>query len=243
MQTFFRPRNNDNSNNPSGGDRTNTKTSRWLFRKSRRVTPESTKPQQETDHVHIFCDLIGVLVDLDVGVASETAQQGMTRKELWPLLQTDVGGMTWKDDGKILWDAIAQLQPDILADVPPTCRSRNPLFRWCLRELGGEKVKHPVSLFRHQDMAAPEVAHRLVGTTLIRTQSSTSFCRVITCWSKLKHMESGPNRILIDHRLGLKNDWEAKGGLFIHHTSASSTIAQLHFIGVLPCPPPTHMSQ
>ena len=40
--------------------------------------------------------------------------------------------------------------------------------------------------------------------------------------------------MLIDDRLDLKADWEAKGGIFIHHNgNAQDTIAQLRDHGIL----------
>jgi len=39
--------------------------------------------------------------------------------------------------------------------------------------------------------------------------------------------------ILIDDRLKLKEDWEKKGGIFIHHTSAAASLRMLEEQGVL----------
>lgn len=60
--------------------------------------------------------------------------------------------------------------------------------------------------------------------------------RIITCLSreKWKHLHSGD--ILIDDYLKYKSHWEEAGGIFIHHTSAESSIAALHTIGILPPP-------
>jgi hypothetical protein len=39
--------------------------------------------------------------------------------------------------------------------------------------------------------------------------------------------------VLIDDRLKLKQDWEKKGGTFIHHTNAESTLSILREMGIL----------
>ena len=42
-----------------------------------------------------------------------------------------------------------------------------------------------------------------------------------------KQKFSGPNCVLIDDRGDLREAWEARGGIFIHHTSALESIRQL----------------
>ena len=41
------------------------------------------------------------------------------------------------------------------------------------------------------------------------------------------------NSILIDDRIDLKENWEAAGGIFIHHINTETTIRQLHELGVI----------
>ncbi len=48
----------------------------------------------------------------------------------------------------------------------------------------------------------------------------------------MKQMFAEPDRILIDDLKETINEWEAKGGKGIHHTSASNTIAQLKKLGL-----------
>ncbi len=50
---------------------------------------------------------------------------------------------------------------------------------------------------------------------------------VITCWSRDKPKWSGPGHVLVDDRESLKEPWEAKGGVFILHIDAESSIAQI----------------
>lgn len=58
--------------------------------------------------------------------------------------------------------------------------------------------------------------------------------RMITCMSrdKCKHMRHGD--VLVDDYLKYKSRWEEAGGIFIHHTSAQTSLAELARIGMLP---------
>lgn len=51
----------------------------------------------------------------------------------------------------------------------------------------------------------------------------TVFC----CGTRNKQKFSGPRCILVDDRGDLREAWEARGGIFIHHTSAAESIRQL----------------
>lgn len=55
---------------------------------------------------------------------------------------------------------------------------------------------------------------------------------VIACRSKEKCLHARPGDILIDDWTKYKHLWEAQGGIFIVHTSAASTIAQLKALGI-----------
>jgi 5'(3')-deoxyribonucleotidase len=50
--------------------------------------------------------------------------------------------------------------------------------------------------------------------------------------AKFKHEFSGKNRILIDDRADTIENWNAKGGIGILHTSANNTIKQLKQLGL-----------
>ncbi|KAA2211781.1 hypothetical protein [Teichococcus oryzae] len=54
---------------------------------------------------------------------------------------------------------------------------------------------------------------------------------VITCMSRDKPRWSGPGHVLVDDRASAAEGWERKGGVFIHHVSAASSIAALHRLG------------
>jgi hypothetical protein len=57
--------------------------------------------------------------------------------------------------------------------------------------------------------------------------------RMITCMAREKRMHMSPGDVLVDDYLKYKALWEDAGGIFIHHTSADNTIAELRRIGLL----------
>ena len=133
--------------------------------------------------------------------------------------------LPWTVDGKVLWNELKKNQTtnlDILTGVPRHNKSRAEKFAWCKRELGIET--------NHVDMAGKKASHELVTG---RRKDKEGVVNVITCWSKNKHCESKANHILIDDRLALREKWEQRGGIFIHHTSAERSIELLRERGVL----------
>ncbi|MCK8787491.1 hypothetical protein M0638_24270 [Roseomonas sp. NAR14] len=54
---------------------------------------------------------------------------------------------------------------------------------------------------------------------------------VITCMSREKPRWSGPGHVLVDDRAAAREGWEAKGGTFVHHRSAESSVAALRALG------------
>jgi 5'(3')-deoxyribonucleotidase len=56
---------------------------------------------------------------------------------------------------------------------------------------------------------------------------------IITCMSREKYLHMHPGDVLVDDYLKYRRHWEEAGGIFIHHTSAQSTIAALERIGLL----------
>jgi hypothetical protein len=143
-------------------------------------------------------------------------------------------------------------------------------FAWCQRELGltvSDTVSDPArrcndesisplapNRFSHVDKAGRFRMHYPVnaagrgdGFTTATAADATDKdaddwnCKVITCWSEQKHHESGPGVVLIDDRISLRQAWEAKGGIFIHHITGNveHTLRQLRQHGILTQPGPT----
>jgi hypothetical protein len=181
----------------------------------------------------IFCDLDGVLVDFEAGVR-KVCRQGtaeLAKTTMWRKIAQSktafFAELPWTQDGPQLWKAIRHLKPDILTGVPDLKDSRREKFQWCRENLG---MDH----YRWVDMAGKGYVHDNVnGVSKACPQRESHVTNVITCWSYNKHHESGQQTILIDDRIALKESWEAKGGIFVHHTDAESTLRKLRELGVL----------
>lgn len=57
--------------------------------------------------------------------------------------------------------------------------------------------------------------------------------KMICCMSADKRNHMKPGDVLVDDYLKYRNLWEEAGGVFIHHTSAASSIQQLREVGIL----------
>ena len=172
--------------------------------------------------------------------------------------------LPWMETGPRLWNVVKELEPTILTGVPAHPHaSRYEKVKWCQRELGipliahtdmaGRSFQHvPVSSSLFYDAGGVGImadeTSTVSSSSLLSSPSLSSslevvhnkdnnskmICHVITCWSHNKHYESGPGAVLIDDRHDLKAAWEAKGGIFVHHTGcAEETIAQLQRHGIL----------
>lgn len=131
--------------------------------------------------------------------------------------------------------------PDILTGVPRNHQSRAEKFAWCQRELisvaaaNGDATTTTTTTtttaslkVNHVDMAGTKSRHEAVSG-----RKRKGFINVITCWSRNKHYESRKNHVLIDDRVSLREAWEEKGGIFVHHTSAERTLEVLRERGIL----------
>jgi len=189
-----------------------------------------------TNKYNVYCDLDGVLVDFAKGIqqifpekppqSSAEIQELKNNNVLWRRVGTADSffqHLDWMPEGRILWESIQHLNPDILTGVPPNISSRQEKFLWCQRELTG------FSNMVHVDRAGMWSRHDGVGTV------QDNACNVITCWSHNKHFESGPNSVLIDDRPSLRAKWEEKGGIFILHVPGrvDDTLQQLREHGIL----------
>lgn len=189
-------------------------------------------PADAASPFRIFVDLDGVLCDFERGVQAicrkSTAE--IAKTTMWTLIAKSNSRffetLPWTRDGPKLWHAIRHLGPDILTGVPDLETSREEKFNWCRRHLGMQD-------YRHVDMAGDGYRHNSVnGTPKACKVNDGPITNVITCWSYNKHHESGQHAVLIDDRIALKDSWEAKGGIFVHHTDAETTLKQLEELGI-----------
>ena len=191
----------------------------------------------------IFVDLDGVLVDFDQGVQTLTGQssKAVSSAQLWSAIaRADhfYRTLPWTRDGEELWETLRQqqphLRPSILTGVPRTQSesAARDKHAWCQRELCVETV--------HWNKAGPKMSHAALSKQDKR-RGDTIWCKVITCWSRNKHLESGPGRVLIDDREDLREPWEARGGIFVLHVNTEQTLRTLRQLKILP--PSTALQQ
>lgn len=57
--------------------------------------------------------------------------------------------------------------------------------------------------------------------------------RMITCRSKDKSNYCQPGDVIVDDRTEYRHLWEAKGGIWVHHTSAYDSIARLRELRII----------
>lgn len=179
----------------------------------------------------VYCDMDGCLVNFEKGVRMllKTGSSNIDKRLMWDGISRAplwFEQLEWQMDGRRLWSAIKHLNPDILTGVPDIKSSRVEKFNWCKRELGLKDVD-----VHHVDMAADGLNdHESVNGNLPREDKTN----IITCWSNNKYKEcSRYGSILIDDRIDLKNNWEAAGGIFIHHINTETTIRRLRDVGVI----------
>lgn len=150
----------------------------------------------------IFCDLDGVLVDLDkefekfgYGTPEECVEK-YGKKAFWDLIKSTEHfwlNMEWMPDGKQLWDFVKEYNPTIL--TTPAKDSTDPHCvedkkKWVEREIGDVEV--------------------------------------IMSFNKAEHAK--PNAILIDDMEKNIKPWETSGGIGILHVSAQESIKKLQKI-------------
>jgi hypothetical protein len=173
---------------------------------------QSPNPQlvetRETEQLHIFCDLDGVLCDFEASALPLCKAKRMPNENrLWACIgRHGVRGffssLDWMDGARSLWRYLHQLRCDgnvvqVLTGLPCgelTQGARRGKEEWCAKQLGAD-------------------------------------VHVITCMSRDKHRFCrGANYVLIDDRESLGKDWERAGGTFIHHVEAEKSIEVLQMM-------------
>mmetsp|Transcript_6700 Transcript_6700/g.17116 ORF Transcript_6700/g.17116 Transcript_6700/m.17116 type:complete len:239 (-) Transcript_6700:271-987(-) len=186
----------------------------------------ATPPLQEDDGRRqqpkvevLYCDLDGVLADFDRGFRSMTGGQAPEEyklRDMWERIEACewkegfFGGLEWMEGGEALWEALAAsgLPLSVLSGVPKGKEtwSTEQKRDWCERRLEGR----------------------------VRERRERGELEVICCHSEHKQRWARPGAVLIDDRAATNGvEWEAAGGIFVHHTSLEDTLRQLRELGVV----------
>mgnify|MGYP003129738910 FL=1 len=168
----------------------------------------------EFDYPQIYCDMDGVLVDLIAGATKILGYDFSKRygyvsgkHELWDKLAEEK--MFWAElppmpDMKQLWGFISTFQPNILTAVPAVRLVWDP-------PAGIQKAmwcEKNLGISRDRVYAVQRRDKKLFA----------------------KSSDGRPNVLIDDHQNNIQ-EFKSAGGIAVHHTSASDTIAQLEKIG------------
>ena len=168
----------------------------------------------EFDYPQIYCDMDGVLVDLIAGATkilgydfSKRYGYVSGRHELWDKLAEDK--MFWAElppmpDMKQLWGFISTFQPNILTAVPAVRLVWDP-------PAGIQKAMW---------------CEKNLGISSDRVYAVQRRDKKLFA----KSSDGRPNVLIDDHQNNIQ-EFKSAGGIAIHHTSASNSIAELEKIG------------
>ncbi len=154
----------------------------------------------------LFIDLDGVLVDFDQGVLQSTGKYPGEQSpgRMWSILART------EDFYNILdWTQDGRSLWDYVQNFSPRILTGLPRGKWA----------EPQKRNWCSRELGPDVP-------------------VTTCMSREKALKAkeltpeGQIPVLVDDRIRLKEAWEEMGGIFIHHTSAVSSIAALRNVGL-----------
>ena len=152
----------------------------------------------------IYCDMDGVLVDFEKGYYELT---GIHTK------QFDKGDSNF-------WEHISKEGASFWANLP-----------WMP---DGQELWRYIKRYRPNILTAPSMdpSSRAGKEAWCKMHINSQYRNLYFKPAKYKSDFAGQDRILIDDRDDTIASWEAKGGIGIHHTSASNTIKQLQKLGL-----------
>ena len=168
----------------------------------------------EFDYPQIYCDMDGVLVDLIAGATkilgydfSKRYGYVSGRHELWDKLAEEK--MFWAElppmpDMKQLWVFISTFQPNILTAVPAV-----------------RLVWDPPAGIQKAMWCEKNLGISKDRVYAVQRRDKKHFA---------KSSDGRPNVLIDDHQNNIQ-EFKSAGGIAIHHTSASSSIAELEKIG------------
>ncbi len=152
----------------------------------------------------IYCDMDGVLVDFEKGYYDLTGNHTK---------QFPKGDNTF-------WQPISDEGASFWANLP-----------WMP---DGQTLWKYIKRYKPAILTAPsqDPSSRVGKEAWCKMHISGEYRKLFFASRGAKQMFAEPNRILIDDLEETINEWNAKGGIGIHHTSALNTISQLKKLGL-----------
>lgn len=152
--------------------------------------------------MRVWSDLDGVLADLEEGY--------------WRTF----GIRSTKEQDAIDWDLVRTC-PGFFASLPP-CPGAFELWYYL------KPYNPPILTGLPKSMADEALANKRSWVA----RHLGPKVKVVGCRSKDKCLHGKPGDVLIDDWQKYQKQWERMGGIFIHHTSAESTVQQLGALGL-----------
>ena len=177
---------------------------KWID-KEKRLKMREEFQLNEFDAPQIYCDMDGVVADFHAFTGKHLGTK--FKDKHWPDLPKDTfAKLPLMPDAKKLWNFIGKYNPIMLTAIPR--ESRGDISK----QAASDKTKWMKKYFnlKQSDMRA------------VSRQDKQQFA---------KDGRDGRPNVLIDDHLGNIKEFRSKGGIGIHHTSASDTINQLKDLG------------
>jgi 5'(3')-deoxyribonucleotidase len=159
--------------------------------------------------MHLFCDMDGVLADFDRGYEIVLGR---------PIAKRDYHKDWTQED----WDLLHRTSPTFFRDLPPMPDAEelwSYIKRYNPRILTGVPKEVGVSGNQKIEWASRQP---FIGPST----------EVVCCRSREKYLHCRPGDVIIDDWPKYQNHWQAAGGIWVTHTSASATIARLKELGL-----------
>jgi predicted kinase len=177
---------------------------KWID-KEKRLKMREEFQLNEFDTPQIYCDMDGVVADFHVFTGKHLGTK--FKDKFWKDLPKDTfAKLPLMPDAKKLWNFIGKYNPIMLTAIPR--ESRGDISK----QAASDKTKWMKNHFnlKQSDMRA------------VSRQDKQQFA---------KDGRDGRPNVLIDDHVGNIKEFRAKGGIGIHHTSATDTINQLKDLG------------
>jgi len=151
----------------------------------------------------IYCDMDGVLVDFEKGYRELTGTYSKNHP-----------------DNKSFWQPISDAGASFWANLD-----------WMP---DGEELWRYIKKYKPNILSAPsqDPSSRVGKEAWVKMNLKNNYNKLYLYSRANKKLFAGENRILIDDMQQTINEWNAAGGIGIHHTSAANTIKELKKLGL-----------